>query len=143
MPIPPESPSRACLRLYYEREFDAGGDACGGSAPSRPVAPASDKLAGEARTWAETRTIQLGAHMARGMMAPVDAARPISNIVDTCLAALLAAAKPEFEKANGNIPNDRVALVALGAAGRRELATGAPFETPVRLRPRSRYPAAP
>ena len=66
--------------------------------------------------------------MARGMMAPVDAARPISNIVDTCLAALLAAAKPEFEKANGNIPNDRVALVALGAAGRRELATGAPFE---------------
>ena len=115
------------LRLYYEREFNAAtmGAEFGAIAARTPT---SDKLVDEARTWAETRTIQLGVHMARGLMAPVDAARPMSHILDICMAGLLAATKPEFEKTHGVIPNDRVGLIALGAAGRRELATGAPYE---------------
>ncbi|MDE0368185.1 MAG: efflux RND transporter permease subunit [Gammaproteobacteria bacterium] len=115
------------VRLYYEKEFDA--DAMRDefneiAARTR----SSDALVGEARTWAEQRTIQLGVHMARGAMAPVDAARPMSTILDTCLAALLAAAKREFANDHGKIPNSRTALIALGAAARRELATGAPLE---------------
>ena len=115
------------VRLYYENEFDAGAM---GNEFSEIAArtEASDALVDEARTWAEQRTIQLGVHMARSAMAPVDATRPISNILDTCLAALLATAKREFAREHGEIPNARAGLVALGAAGRRELATGAPLE---------------
>ena len=115
------------VRLYYEREFDA--EAMRNEfSETAARAQSSDALVGEARIWAEQRTIQLGVHMARGAMAPSDAARPISNILDTCLAALLATAKREFTLDHGEIPNARVGLVALGAAGRRELATGAPLE---------------
>ena len=118
---------RGLVRLYYEREFDAEAmHAQFGAIAAR--ARTSDGLVNEARIWAEQRTIQLGVHMARGAMAPVDAATPISNILDTCLAALLAAAKPEFALENGEIPNSRIGLVALGAAGRRELAAGAPLQ---------------
>ena len=114
------------VRLYYEREFDAGEmRAQFGAIAAR--APLTDKLVGEARTWAEQRTFQLGVHMARGVIAPVDAAGPLTDILGTCAAALLSATRREFADEHGNMPNDRIALVALGAAGRREFATGAPL----------------
>ena len=40
----------------------------------------------------------------------------------------VAASRREFAEEHGEIPNDRVALVALGAAGRREFETGAPLD---------------
>ena len=78
--------------------------------------------------WAEQRTFQLGVHMTRGAIEPLDAARPMTDILATGLAALLAPAKREFADEHGKVPNDRLALVALGAAGRREFETGAPLE---------------
>ena len=115
------------VRLFYEREFDAQEmrvqlDAIAARSPM------SDDLVGEARTWAEQRTFQLGVHMLRGVIAPVDAARPLSDILDTCMGTLLSAAKREFTAEHGEIPNGRIALVALGALGRREFATGGPVQ---------------
>ena len=117
---------RGLVRVYYEREFDAG-QMRAQFAAMTARAPLTDDLVGEARIWAEQRTFQLGVHMARAVIAPRDAARPLSDILETCLAALLHATKREFVEEHGDIPNDRVALVALGAAGRREFATGAPL----------------
>lgn len=78
--------------------------------------------------WAEMRTFQLGVQMSRGVITPSEAARPLSDIIDTCLRALLNAAKAEFSRDNGEVPDGRMALVALGAAGRREFATGSPLK---------------
>lgn len=116
---------RGLVRLFYEREFDAREmraqlDAIADKAPT------ADGLVGEARTWAEQRTFQLGVHMLRGVIAPMDAARPLSDILDTCMGALLSAARREFTAEHGEIPNGRIVLIALGALGRREFATGGP-----------------
>ncbi len=118
---------RGLVRVYYQREFDAAEmGAQFGAVAAR--APTSDDLVGEARTWAEQRTFQLGAHMARGAMLAVDASRPLTDIVVTCIDALAAAAMREFAAEHGDMPGGRAALVALGAAGRRELAAGAPLK---------------
>ena len=114
------------VRLFYQREFDAEEmRARFGALAGR--APRTDDLVSEARTWAEQRTFQLGVHMARGTMPVVDAARPLTDILCTTLGALAQAAKREFTAENGHVPNSRIAVVALGAAGRREFATGAPL----------------
>ena len=91
-------------------------------------ASGSDSLVNEARTWAEQHTIRLGVYMTKGVLTPVEAARSMSDILDICLCALLPVVKREFEQNRGGIPNSRIGLLALGAAGRRELANGAPLE---------------
>ena len=114
------------VRLFYQREFGVEEmRAQFGALAGR--APRTDDLVSEARTWAEQRTFQLGVHMARGTMPAVDAARPLTDILCTTLGALAQAAKREFAAENGTVPSSRIAVVALGAAGRREFATGAPL----------------
>ncbi len=115
------------VRLYYEREFGTGEmrEQLGAIADKTPMI---DDFVGEARMWAEMRTFQLGVQMSRGVITPSEAARPLSDILDTCLAALLNAARTEFSRDNGEMPDGRMALVALGALGRREFATGSPLK---------------
>ena len=118
---------RGLVRLYYAREFDRA-EMRGQLAVLAAKSPQVDDLAREARIWAEQRTFQLGVHMLRDAIAPADAARPMSDILNACLGTLMIAAKAEFASKHEAIPGSRTALVALGAAGRRELATGRPFE---------------
>ena len=118
---------RGLVRLYYEREFDVIEMGEQFDAIATRVAT-SDDLAAEARIWAEQKTFQLGSHIARAAIEPVDAARPLTDILGTCFAALLTAAKRDCADESGELPNARVALVALGAAGRCEFATGAVIE---------------
>ena len=114
------------VRVYYQREFDAEEMRAQFGALAAK-APHIDDLVREARTWAEQRTFQLGVHMARGTMPAVDAARPLTDILCTTLGALAHAAKGEFAAEHGSVPNSRIALIALDAAGRREFATGGPL----------------
>ena len=111
------------VRLYYEREFDAEEMHQQFGLVAAKV-PNADDLVDEARRWAEQRTFQLGVHMADGAIAPRDAAGPLSDILTTCLDALLTATEREFVAEHGEIPNHRLALVAHAALGRREFATG-------------------
>ncbi|MYE49106.1 MAG: hypothetical protein F4X96_06705 [Gammaproteobacteria bacterium] len=115
------------VRVYYQREFDIGEmRAQLGDVAAR--APNVSDAVSEARTWAEERTFQLGAHIAGGTMAPVEAAGPLTDILETCLASLLPAARSEFTTQHGEISGSRIALVALGPAGRREFVAGGPLE---------------
>ena len=118
---------RGLVRLYYEREFDVEDLRSQLDATARR-AGGTDDLVREARSWAEQRTFQLGVHMARGAIAPVDAARPLSDIVLTSIGALFIAARREFAAEHGDVPGGRAALVAFGPAGRREFATGSPLK---------------
>ena len=118
---------RQQARLRCEKEFDPS-EMREQFATVAKRASGSDGLVGEARNWAEQHTIRLGVYMTKGVLTPVEAARSISDILDICLCALLPVVKREFEVSHGGPPNSRVGLVALGAAGRRELANGAPLE---------------
>ena len=115
------------VRVYYRREFDAGEMRAQLDAIAEK-APMIDDLVGEARTWAEQRTFQLGAHMAGGLIPPVEAARPLTDILQAGLASLMAPAKAAFAGENGMLPDSRTALVGLGAAGRRDFTAGGPLQ---------------
>lgn len=118
---------RGLVRVYYEREFGVA-EMRAQLGAIAAQAPSADDLVREARSWAEQRTFQLGVHMVGGVIAPVEAARPLSDILDTCLGALLAAAKAELAAEEAEIPEEPAALVAFGALARREFATGGPLE---------------
>ena len=111
------------VRLYYQREFDrqAMGEELSAIAEK---APSTDDLVAETRNWAQQRAFQLGAHMLRGAVEPREAARPLSDIVDTCLVQALAVVRRDFVAEHGPMPGGSVALVALDAQGRREFAIG-------------------
>ena len=113
-------------RLHWQKEFDPG-EMREQFAIVANRASGSDGLVTEARNWAEQHTITLGVYMTRGVLTPAEAAQSISDILDICLAALVPVVKGEFERSHGKLPNNRIGLIALGAAGRRELANGAPL----------------
>ena len=115
---------RRQARLRCQKEFDPG-EMREQFATVANRASGSDGLVNEARNWAEQHTIKLGVHMTKGVLTPVEAARSMSDILDICLSALLPVVQREFELSHGGIPNSRIGLVALDAAGRRELANGA------------------
>ena len=115
------------VRVYYQREFDVQEMRAQLDAIAEK-APMIDDFVGEARTWAEQRTFQLGAHMASGVILPTDAARPLTDILEACLASLMAPAKAAFAEEHGSIRDGQVALVGLGAAGRREFSAGGRLE---------------
>ena len=122
-----EAARRGPVRVYYEREFDQREmrvqlDVIAAKAPE------VDDLVREVRVWAEQRTFQVGVHMLNGTIAPVDAAHPVSDILNASLGILLTATKAEFAAKNGTLPGSRSALLALGAFGRREFSTGAPLQ---------------
>ena len=117
---------RGLVRVYYEREFDQREmrtqlDAIAAKSPQ------VDDLVREVRVWAEQRTFQASVHMLNGTIAPVDAARPVSDILNASLGTLLTATKAEFAANNGSLSGSRIALLALGAFGRREFCTGTPL----------------
>ncbi|MDE0006750.1 MAG: efflux RND transporter permease subunit, partial [Gammaproteobacteria bacterium] len=118
---------RGLVRVYYERELDHAQMRAQLAAIAART-PTVDDFAQEARVWAEQRTFQVGVHMLNGTIAPLDAARPITNILDATLGALLVATKAEFAASNGLLQGSRVALLALGSFARREFATGTPLE---------------
>ena len=114
------------VRLYYRREFDRSAMDEQLAAMAERV-PTTDEEVDEVRGWAQQRAFQLAAHMLRAAITPKEAAEPLANILDAAIAALLDAARRDTAREYGELPSGRVALVALDAVGRRELAAGGPL----------------
>ena len=110
------------VRLYYQREFDRRAMDEQLSVIAEK-APSTDGLVVETRNWAQQRAFQLGAHMLRGAVEPREAARPLSDILDSCLVRVLAAVRRDYAAEHGAMEGS-LALVALDAHGRREFAIG-------------------
>ena len=56
------------------------------------------------RRWANDRAFQIGVHVLRGLLTPVDAARPLSDIADASLCALTPAVASAFASRHGPHP---------------------------------------
>ena len=114
------------VRLYYQREFDRSAmDEQLAAMAER--APTTDEEVEEVRSWAQQRVFQLAAHMLRSAITPLEATEPFADILDAATRALLDAAWRDTAREYGELPSGAVALVALDAAGRRELTVGAPL----------------
>tara|TARA_A100001037_G_scaffold97371_2_gene88781 strand:+ start:534 stop:3491 length:2958 start_codon:yes stop_codon:yes gene_type:complete len=73
------------------------------------------------RRWANDKVFQIGAHMLRGRMTPVEASAPLSAIADICLAGLLPEIEKDFAEQHGKIPGGEMAVVAFGKLGSEEM----------------------
>ena len=80
------------------------------------------------RRWANDGIFQIGAHMLRGRLAPVDASAPLSDIADTCLRSLLPEIEKEFAETHGRVPGGEMAVVAFGKLGSREMTPGSDLD---------------
>jgi [glutamine synthetase] adenylyltransferase / [glutamine synthetase]-adenylyl-L-tyrosine phosphorylase len=73
------------------------------------------------RRWANDKVFQVGAHMLRGRLTPVEASEPLSNVADACLNALLPEIEGTFAEDHGKVPGGTLAVIAFGKLGSREM----------------------
>ncbi len=111
---------RGLVRLFYVREFGIAEMKAELADVARQARDLQDFLDAE-RRWANDKTFHIGVHMLRGLLSPVAAARPLSDIADTCLSAALPVVADEFASVHGRVSGGAFAVIALGRLGSREM----------------------
>ena len=118
---------RGLVRVFYEREFGAAEMKAELADVALRARDVQDFLDAE-RRWANDKIFHIGVHMLRGLLFPVEAATPLSDIADTCLGATLPVIAKAFAAAHGRVPGGRFAVVALGHLGSRQMTVTAPLD---------------
>jgi len=73
------------------------------------------------RRWANDRRFQVGVHRLRNLTGPQAASAALSDIAETALQQLLPPVSREFEDQHGKITGARIAILAFGKLGSREM----------------------
>lgn len=73
------------------------------------------------RRWTGDRRFQIGVALLRGEISPEAAARALSAVADTVIAALLPQVERVFAQTHGRVPGGEFAVLALGKLGAQEL----------------------
>ena len=118
---------RGLVRLFYAREFDLAELRRELAAAVGEAGQLQDALDAH-RRWAADRSFRIGVHLLRGLVTPVEAGRPLADIADACLGQLFPATAADVAQRHGRIAGGRVALVACGDLGRREMDTGSELD---------------
>ena len=118
---------RGLIRLYYAREFGLDEMAAELAVVAGEARDLQDFMDLE-RRWAHDRVFRLGVHMLRGLFAPAEAGPPLSGIAQSCLVALLPFVERDFAERHGRIAGGRIALLAFGKLGSRELTVGSDLD---------------
>ena len=114
-----EAARRVRVRAFYSQAFTAS-EMAAQLAAIGPTDDFQDLLITE-RRWANDSIFRVGVHILRGLLTPVEAARPLSDIADTCLNRLMPAIEAEFVANHGTVAGGRVAVAAFGKLGSREM----------------------
>ena len=73
------------------------------------------------KRWTNEHRFQVGAHVLRGIIDPIQAAQAISDVAQAALTALIPRIQNEFAGQYGRVPNSELAVIAYGKLGSREL----------------------
>ena len=111
---------RGLVRLFYLHELDKEEMKAQLAGAVSQAVDLQDRL-DIVRRWANDRIFQIGVHMLRGLLSPVEAGGPLSSLADVCIATLLPSLKAEFAAEHGHVPGSRFAVVAFGKLGSREM----------------------
>ena len=111
---------RGLVRVFYQREFGAAEMKVALADIASRARDMQDFLDAE-RRWANDKIFHIGVHMLRGLLFPVEAAIPLSDIADACLGATLPVVSDAFAASHGRVPGGCLAVVALGRLGSREM----------------------
>ena len=75
--------------------------------------------------WSNRKVFQLGVHVMRGSLSPIEAGVVLSNVAEAAIATVLAAMEEDFADSGGEPPSGGgVAVVLLGAWASREVVAG-------------------
>ncbi len=118
---------RGLVRVFYQREFGVAEMKAELADEALRARDVQDFLDAE-RRWANDKIFHIGVHMLRGLLFPVEAAVPLSDIADACLGAALPVVAKAFAATHGHIPGGRFAVVALGRLGSRQMTVTAPLD---------------
>ena len=118
---------RGLVRVFYQREFGAAEMKAELADLARRARDVQDFL-DASRRWANDKIFHIGVHMLRGLLFPVEAAKPLSDIADACLGATLSVVADAYAAAHGRVPGGRLAVVALGRLGSRRMTVGTALE---------------
>ena len=118
---------RGLVRLYYMHELGRE-EMTEQLAEAAASATDLQDLLDVTRRWANDKIFLIGVHMLRGMLSPVEAGHPLSNIADACIVTLLPALVRDFAAEHGRIPGGRCAVVAFGKLGSREMTTNSDLD---------------
>ena len=118
---------RGLVRLFYQREFGAEEMKAELAELARRARDVQDFL-DASRRWANDKIFHIGVHMLRGLLFPVEAAKPLSDIADACLGATWSVVADAYAAAHGRVPGGRLAVVALGRLGSRRMTVGTALE---------------
>ncbi len=119
-----EAARRGLVRLFYEREFrpkEMRADLANQIETEAGASPDLQSLLDAQRRWARNRKFQIGIHMLRGDMTPEQAFLPLCGIAEVCLSSLMAHIKSEFSETHGETETGRLAILACGRLGSREM----------------------
>ena len=118
---------RGLVRVFYQREFGTGEMKAELADEALRARDVQDFLDAE-RRWANDKIFHIGVHMLRGLLFPVEAAVPLSDIADACLGAAIPVVAKAFAATHGRVPGGRFAVVALGRLGSRQMTVTAPLD---------------
>ena len=119
-----EAARRGLVRLFYEREFrpkQMQADLAYRIETEAGSSPDLQSLLDAQRRWVRNRKFQIGIHMLRGDMTPTQASLPLCGIAEACLSSLLEYIKSEFSAVHGSIEGGKLAILACGRLGSREM----------------------
>lgn len=119
-----EMARRGLVRLFYEREFrpkQMRNDLANLIHTEAGRAPDLQSLLDAQRRWVRNRKFQIGIHMLRGDMTPIQAALPLSCIAEVCITSLMGYVQAEFSAQHGIIKGGQLAIIACGRLGSQEM----------------------
>ncbi len=108
-------------RLYWTHEF--GVAEMTEQIAEAPVQDVSD-TADAVRNWSNDKTFQIGIHMLRGNLTPIEAGTALANVAEAAIAAVLEAVDEEIAETRGPRGEGGIAAVALGDLASRDVAPG-------------------
>ncbi|MDD9994032.1 MAG: bifunctional [glutamate--ammonia ligase]-adenylyl-L-tyrosine phosphorylase/[glutamate--ammonia-ligase] adenylyltransferase [Rhodospirillales bacterium] len=118
---------RGLVRVFYQREFGTEEMKAELGDIALRERDLQDFLDAE-RRWANDKIFHIGVHMLRGLLFPVEAAAPLSDIADACLGATWPVVGKAFAAAHGHVPGGQLAVVSLGRLGSREMTVTSPLD---------------
>jgi glutamate-ammonia-ligase adenylyltransferase len=80
-----------------------------------------EEILDRARVFGQEQAFLIGVRVLAGTIDPRQAGRSYATLAEVLVAALLAAAREEFEAAHGRVSGGQVALIAMGKLGGREM----------------------
>ncbi|MCY4095821.1 MAG: fatty acid desaturase [Gammaproteobacteria bacterium] len=116
---------RGLTRLYWTHEMDV--QEMIDQIAELPAADARDTVE-IVRNWSNDKAFQLGIHVIRGNLSPLEASTALSNLAEAIVVSVLTSVVADFVERNGDVDDGGLVAMFVGDLASREAYPGIPLE---------------